>query len=268
QPWRASSRVCAASISSVTANTLANAVCDPVQDTRAGSPVRCVVLHEARPGAAAGTTNTARLRSEEHTSELQSRSDLVCRLLLESPRPPPAPHSFPTRRSSDLQPWRASSRVCAASISSVTANTLANAVCDPVQDTRAGSPVRCVVLHEARPGAAAGTTNTARLSTAGPRAGRTRIATDARNRFGVPYTSATARKPGVLRAFWAADGVSHPPSPASTVSTTAIRDMPRRGGQGGATRASRGVTLHCDWGHGHSTASRRVSQTPDFVVEL
>src|SRR2546421_3639968 len=27
--------------------------------------------------------NTFRLRSEEHTSELQSRSDLVCRLLLE-----------------------------------------------------------------------------------------------------------------------------------------------------------------------------------------
>src|SRR5438270_329273 len=33
------------------------------------------------------------LRSEEHTSELQSQSNLVCRLLL---------HSFPTRRSSDL----------------------------------------------------------------------------------------------------------------------------------------------------------------------
>src|SRR2546428_8582472 len=34
-------------------------------------------------------------RSEEHTSELQSRSDLVCRLLLEkkknSPRQPPVP---------------------------------------------------------------------------------------------------------------------------------------------------------------------------------
>src|SRR5690349_17187478 len=63
-------------------------------------------------------------RSEEHTSELQSRRDLVCRLLLEkktcssstaasppSPAtsvttpPPPAhraPPSFPTRRSSDL----------------------------------------------------------------------------------------------------------------------------------------------------------------------
>src|SRR5205823_2012516 len=86
--------------------------------------------------------------------------------------------------------------------------------------TRGGSAVRWVVLHEARVGTAAGTTNRARLSTAGPRAGRTRIETDARNRFGVPYTSATARKLGVLRAFWAADGVSHPPSPASTISTT------------------------------------------------
>src|SRR2546428_7573903 len=30
-------------------------------------------------------------RSEEHTSELQSRSDLVCRLLLEKKQPQPAP---------------------------------------------------------------------------------------------------------------------------------------------------------------------------------
>src|SRR5438874_1217936 len=33
-------------------------------------------------------------RSEEHTSELQSRRDLVCRLLLEL-RPPPRPPLFP-----------------------------------------------------------------------------------------------------------------------------------------------------------------------------
>src|SRR5438132_4740605 len=31
----------------------------------------------------------AKLRSEEHTSELQSHSDLVCRLLLEKKKPPP-----------------------------------------------------------------------------------------------------------------------------------------------------------------------------------
>src|SRR5438034_1279344 len=41
-------------------------------------------------------------RSEEHTSELQSHSDLVCRLLLEPYAPPHDLHSFPTRRSSDL----------------------------------------------------------------------------------------------------------------------------------------------------------------------
>src|SRR5437773_1331615 len=43
-------------------------------------------------------------RSEEHTSELQSHHDLVCRLLLESSRPHRHLHSFPTRRSSDLPP--------------------------------------------------------------------------------------------------------------------------------------------------------------------
>src|SRR5690606_6289708 len=41
-------------------------------------------------------------RSEEHTSELQSRENLVCRLLLESSSDPRALPSFPTRRSSDL----------------------------------------------------------------------------------------------------------------------------------------------------------------------
>src|SRR5687768_7350094 len=42
-------------------------------------------------------------RSEEHTSELQSRLHLVCRLLLEKYRHHPPLHSFPTRRSSDLR---------------------------------------------------------------------------------------------------------------------------------------------------------------------
>ena len=36
-----------------------------------------------------------KLRSEEHTSELQSHSDLVCRLLLEQKNPPPPPHPPP-----------------------------------------------------------------------------------------------------------------------------------------------------------------------------
>src|SRR2546430_13657462 len=39
-------------------------------------------------------------RSEEHTSELQSQSNLVCRLLLEKKnRVPPRPHSSTGRRS-------------------------------------------------------------------------------------------------------------------------------------------------------------------------
>src|SRR5690606_36378887 len=45
------------------------------------------------------------IRSEEHTSELQSRENLVCRLLLECTCYLRDLHSFPTRRSSDLD-WR------------------------------------------------------------------------------------------------------------------------------------------------------------------
>src|SRR5690554_2942309 len=51
------------------------------------------------------------LRSEEHTSELQSRPHLVCRLLLESYADICVLHSFPTRRSSDLGYFLASTGV-------------------------------------------------------------------------------------------------------------------------------------------------------------
>src|SRR5438874_9465228 len=43
-------------------------------------------------------------RSEEHTSELQSRRDIVCRLLLEkkkTPPPPPAPTATTASRATD-----------------------------------------------------------------------------------------------------------------------------------------------------------------------
>src|SRR3712207_7463916 len=40
-------------------------------------------LGEPRPGHGAGLDEPAHRRSEEHTSELQSRQYLVCRLLLE-----------------------------------------------------------------------------------------------------------------------------------------------------------------------------------------
>src|SRR5206468_4746482 len=46
-----------------------------IQQQHATQPIRSLLI--ASPGAGEGK------RSEEHTSELQSRSDLVCRLLLE-----------------------------------------------------------------------------------------------------------------------------------------------------------------------------------------
>src|SRR5205823_734762 len=52
------------------------------------------------PFLAAGAVGV--VRSEEHTSELQSLAYLVCRLLLETSVDHPDLHSFPTRRSSDL----------------------------------------------------------------------------------------------------------------------------------------------------------------------
>src|SRR3982751_7106917 len=74
-------------------------------------------LHDALPIYAAngpdgccagedGAHHGGRVRSEEHTSELQSRSDLVCRLLLENkknsegpaPRAPSLSYYFPARR--------------------------------------------------------------------------------------------------------------------------------------------------------------------------
>src|SRR6516225_172000 len=58
------------------------------------------------------------VRSEEHTSELQSHVNLVCRLLLERYVIHPDLHSFPTRRSSDLRwSWTSSSSGCATAAS-------------------------------------------------------------------------------------------------------------------------------------------------------
>src|SRR5206468_12775304 len=45
--------------------------------------LRAFPTHEAADFVEHGDNGTFALRSEEHTSELQSRSDLVCRLLLE-----------------------------------------------------------------------------------------------------------------------------------------------------------------------------------------
>src|SRR5690606_37465538 len=66
---------------------------------RDGPSGRNVVGSAASPERAG---DYALVRSEEHTSELQSRENLVCRLLLET-HAQRALHSFPTRRSSDLR---------------------------------------------------------------------------------------------------------------------------------------------------------------------
>src|SRR5204862_8006209 len=49
----------------------------------AGAAAHHVEPDAGGPGLASGSTWCAAARSEEHTSELQSRRDLVCRLLLE-----------------------------------------------------------------------------------------------------------------------------------------------------------------------------------------
>src|SRR5690349_22852254 len=51
---------------------------------RLGAARRCGAAEgQSRVGVRAGTRPPGARRSEEHTSELQSRRDLVCRLLLE-----------------------------------------------------------------------------------------------------------------------------------------------------------------------------------------
>src|SRR5687768_14900654 len=65
-----------------------------------GGPVHC--RWRRMPLAYLDCCPSACQRSEEHTSELQSRLHLVCRLLLECVRDLRALRSFPTRRSSDL----------------------------------------------------------------------------------------------------------------------------------------------------------------------
>src|SRR5438132_7207776 len=55
-------------------------------------------------GAAGPPRPRARRRSEEHTSELQSHSDLVCRLLLEKKKSRGAHHSEPAPARRPPQP--------------------------------------------------------------------------------------------------------------------------------------------------------------------
>src|SRR3712207_8300978 len=52
-------------------------------------------FHPGRGVYRSSVKNAQRLRSEEHTSELQSRQYLVCRLLLEKNRYPLSPPTIP-----------------------------------------------------------------------------------------------------------------------------------------------------------------------------
>src|SRR5256885_9273570 len=56
---------------------------DRQEDTAPGVAKRCPLAHQDR----------SLVRSEEHTSELQSPCNLVCRLLLEKKKTPNTPHS-------------------------------------------------------------------------------------------------------------------------------------------------------------------------------
>src|SRR5688572_31743002 len=57
---------------------------------RSSRPVRAVVDGQQRPAVGAPPGRPRLQRSEEHTSELQSQSNLVCRLLLEKKNQPGA----------------------------------------------------------------------------------------------------------------------------------------------------------------------------------
>src|SRR5690349_22424709 len=77
-------------------------------------PPRC---QRRRSGPAASsrpqpTAADGKARSEEHTSELQSRRDLVCRLLLEKKKKKkntPKPHTSKNTRTTTHQPVRSKS---------------------------------------------------------------------------------------------------------------------------------------------------------------
>src|SRR5260221_3031972 len=67
--------------------------------TRAYDPLnRVLSASSSRTGAATEGTSYTYDRSEEHTSELQSHSDLVCRLLLEQKKQEHTPQTAPGGR--------------------------------------------------------------------------------------------------------------------------------------------------------------------------
>src|SRR5437667_367473 len=98
------------------------------------------------------------LRSEEHTSELQSHHDLVCRLLLEKKKPNPA-HKPKRRPSSNPRKWntpsilsaRLTARPNAHSSKAATSSACPRAI--PTQASRSPSskpcPPRCQCFQPA-----------------------------------------------------------------------------------------------------------------------
>src|SRR5437016_1247470 len=81
----------------------------PSWQTRSTEPISMPNSREAvatrafsSPRFNRSSASSRSFRSEEHTSELQSLTNLVCRLLLDCFAHRPALHPFPTRRSSDL----------------------------------------------------------------------------------------------------------------------------------------------------------------------
>src|SRR5699024_11435339 len=61
-----------------------------------------IILPKFEPHLVHIHTDCSFLRSEEHTSELQSRFDLVCRLLLEKKKQQLRPHGYDTAPAFDL----------------------------------------------------------------------------------------------------------------------------------------------------------------------
>src|SRR5215207_10297959 len=67
---------------------------------------RCRLLRRLRVTSLRRSSAEGSSRSEEHTSELQSRVDLVCRLLLEKTKTPSHRHSTPSASPGHPQPKR------------------------------------------------------------------------------------------------------------------------------------------------------------------
>src|SRR5690349_23196096 len=74
------------------------------EEGRREGPVSSQSLHRNLSRRVCPATGTRRRRSEEHTSELQSRRDLVCRLLLEKKNCSRASVSSACPRRSSLLP--------------------------------------------------------------------------------------------------------------------------------------------------------------------